>query len=60
MKENRKIASLKATADIDINTDENLSGTTHLNEPVTEDHELEKLKGNWQKSKINTFESCRI
>ncbi len=29
---------------IDINTDENLSGTTHLNEPVTEESEVEKLK----------------
>lgn len=29
---------------IDINTDENLSGTTHLNEPVTEESEIEKLK----------------
>src|SRR5258706_16448258 len=30
--------------DIDINTDENLSGTTHLNEPVGEEAELEKIK----------------
>ncbi len=30
--------------DIDINTDENLSGTTHLNEPVSEESELEKLR----------------
>ena len=29
---------------IDINTDENLSGTTHLNEPVSEESELAKLK----------------
>lgn len=28
----------------DINTDENQNGTTHLNEPVTEESELEKLK----------------
>ena len=28
----------------DINTDENLSGTTHLNEPVEEESGLEKLK----------------
>ena len=27
-----------------INTDENLSGTTHLNDPLTEESELEKLK----------------
>jgi molecular chaperone GrpE len=31
-------------ADIDINSDENQSGTTHLNEPVTEESELEKTK----------------
>ncbi|MGH2552410.1 MAG: nucleotide exchange factor GrpE [Chitinophagaceae bacterium] len=30
--------------EIDINTDENLSGTTHLNEPVGEESELEKTK----------------
>ena len=30
---------------IDINTDENQSGTTHLNEPVGEESELEKVKG---------------
>jgi len=29
---------------IDINTDENQSGTTHLNEPVREEDELEKLR----------------
>jgi molecular chaperone GrpE len=28
----------------DINTDENQSGTTHLNEPVGEESEMEKLK----------------
>jgi molecular chaperone GrpE len=31
-------------ADIDINSDENQSGTTHLNEPVAEESELEKTK----------------
>ncbi|HEY6503993.1 MAG TPA: nucleotide exchange factor GrpE [Chitinophagaceae bacterium] len=29
---------------IDINSDENMSGTTHLNNPVDNDSELEKLK----------------
>jgi molecular chaperone GrpE len=29
---------------IDINTDENMGGTSHLNEPVAEESELEKLK----------------
>ncbi|MBI5372611.1 MAG: nucleotide exchange factor GrpE [Sphingobacteriales bacterium] len=32
-------------AGMDINTDENQSGSTHLNEPVAEENELEKLKG---------------
>lgn len=30
--------------EIDINTDENLSGTSYLNEPVAEESEMEKLK----------------
>ncbi len=30
--------------EMDINTDENQSGTTHLNEPVAEENEMEKLK----------------
>src|SRR5579875_3884128 len=29
---------------VDINTDENMSGNSHLNEPVTEESEVEKLK----------------
>jgi molecular chaperone GrpE len=28
---------------VDINTDENISGTSHLNEPVSQENELEKL-----------------
>lgn len=31
-------------AELDINTDENQSGSTHLNEPVGEESELDKLK----------------
>jgi molecular chaperone GrpE len=31
--------------DIDINADENMSGTSHLNEPLQDDSELDKLKG---------------
>lgn len=38
-------------AGIDINTDENLSGTTHLNEPVTEEPEIEKLKMELEEAK---------
>ncbi|MGB3006871.1 MAG: nucleotide exchange factor GrpE [Chitinophagaceae bacterium] len=36
---------------IDINTDESISGTSHLNEPVTEESELEKLKTELEESK---------
>ncbi len=36
---------------IDINTDENLNGTTYLNEPVAEESELEKLKTELEESK---------
>jgi molecular chaperone GrpE len=36
---------------IDINSDENLSGTTHLNEPVTEESEIEKLKAELAETK---------
>lgn len=36
---------------IDINTDENQSGTTHLNEPVSEESELEKLRGELEEAK---------
>jgi len=32
------------SGNIDINTDETLSGSTHLSEPVTEESELEKLR----------------
>ncbi len=37
--------------DFDINTDENLSGTTHLNEPVGEEAELEKMKAELEEAK---------
>jgi molecular chaperone GrpE len=37
--------------DININADENLSGTTHLNEPVGEDSELEKIKAELEELK---------
>ena len=35
----------------DINTDENLSGTTHLNEPVGEESELETLRAELEEAK---------
>ena len=37
--------------DMEINTDENLSGTTHLNEPVGEEAELEKIKAELEEVK---------
>ncbi len=36
---------------MDLNADENLSGTTHLNEPVTEESELEKIKAELEETK---------
>ena len=33
------------TADFSINADENAAGTTHLNEPVETESEVEKLEG---------------
>ena len=33
---------------VDINTDESLSGSSHLNEPVSESSEIEKLKAELQ------------
>ena len=36
---------------VDINTDENLSGTTHLNEPVAEESEMEKIKAELEEAK---------
>jgi molecular chaperone GrpE len=36
---------------MDMNTDENLSGTTHLNEPVTEESDLERLKAELEEAK---------
>jgi len=36
---------------IDINTDETISGTSHLNEPVTEESEIEKLRAELAETK---------
>lgn len=41
----------KQEAMLDINTDENAAGTTHLNEPVAEESELEKIKAELQDQK---------
>ncbi|MCY7310882.1 MAG: nucleotide exchange factor GrpE [Chitinophagaceae bacterium] len=50
MKENIDFTP-KSNSGIDINTDENQSGTTHLNEPVAEESEIEKLKAELEESK---------
>jgi molecular chaperone GrpE len=39
------------SGNIDINTDETLSGSTHLSEPVTEESELEKLRAELEEQK---------
>src|SRR5215470_8207290 len=38
------VENIENNGNIDINTDESLSGTSHLNEPVAEESELEGLK----------------
>jgi molecular chaperone GrpE len=43
-RKDQEINSPESNMDMDINTDENLSGTTHLNEPIGEEAELEKIK----------------
>lgn len=42
---NEQEVNLENDGSIDINVDENQRGTTHLNEPVAEESELERLKG---------------
>lgn len=51
MKANEVVPETEETAAMDINTDENIAGTQHLNEPVEEESELEKLKA--QVSELN-------
>src|SRR5687768_6979171 len=51
MKENEVVPETEETAGMDINTDENIAGTQHLNEPVQEESEVEKLKA--QVSELN-------
>ena len=41
----------EAQANIDINADENAAGTSHLNEPVAEENQLEKLQAELQEQK---------
>jgi molecular chaperone GrpE len=55
MKESKDQANLQEKdnkqVNIDINADENLSGTTYLNEPIAEEDTLEKLKTELQEMK---------
>ncbi len=48
---NAENGSAENQSTIDINTDESLIGTTHLNEPVAEESELEKLKAELDESR---------
>src|ERR1700754_1784897 len=41
----------KAETAMDINTDENQSGSTHLNEPVADEPEMEKLRAELEDAK---------
>lgn len=50
MKRDTKNAS-EINTEIDINTDENQSGTSHLNEPVSEESESERLKAELDETK---------
>jgi len=44
-------SSPENNAGFDMNTDENLSGTTHLNEPVANESELEKVRAELEEAK---------
>ncbi len=44
-------ATAQEVNDLNINADENIPGTTHLNEPVTDESELEKLQDELQEQK---------
>ena len=41
----------EVNVNIDINTDESLSGSSHLNEPVSEESEIEKLRAELEEQK---------
>ena len=51
MNKEGKDEKLENNGNIDINTDESLSGTSHLNEPVSEESELEKVKSELEEQK---------
>lgn len=48
---NKESDTSEFNSEIDINTDENVSGTTHLNEPVAEETAMEKLKNELAEAK---------
>jgi molecular chaperone GrpE len=50
-KQNFEQENTVETADFSINADENAAGTTHLNEPMAEDPEAEKLNAELQEQK---------
>lgn len=47
----KEINNSGGNSGIDMNTDENLSGTTHLNEPLTEGSEQDKIKAELEEMK---------
>ena len=51
MAEKNKKEQENNAQEMNINTDESITGTTHLNEPVTEESELEKLKTELEEAK---------
>ena len=48
---NKDKSSPENNTSLDINTDENQSGTSHLNDPMTEESELEKLRAELEEMK---------
>jgi molecular chaperone GrpE len=49
--ENNSTETAEMNENLNINTDENAAGTNHLNEPVAEEDEMEKLQGELQEQK---------
>lgn len=64
-KDIKKETQADNSAGIDINTDENMSGSTHLNEPVAEESEMEALKAQLEEAndkyvrKVAEFENFK-
>lgn len=49
--QNNSTETVEGNENIGLNTDENAAGTTHLNEPVSEESEIEKLQSELQEQK---------